>query len=47
MKFYYFHLMPWPHLPEDFDTRYESAWVNLPNSIYDPEKGRRRRNNLS
>src|SRR5579884_2622653 len=39
MKFYYFHLMPWPHLPEDFDERYESCWVNLPNSIYDPEKG--------
>jgi alkanesulfonate monooxygenase SsuD/methylene tetrahydromethanopterin reductase-like flavin-dependent oxidoreductase (luciferase family) len=39
MKFYYFHLMPWPHLPEDFDTRYESAWVNLPNAIYDPEVG--------
>jgi alkanesulfonate monooxygenase SsuD/methylene tetrahydromethanopterin reductase-like flavin-dependent oxidoreductase (luciferase family) len=41
MKFYYFHLMPWPHLPEDFDTKYESAWVNLPNAIYDPEKGQR------
>lgn len=39
MKFYYFHLMPWPRLPEDFDTRYESAWVNLPNAIYDPVEG--------
>lgn len=41
MKFYYFHLMPWPHLPEDFETRYESAWVNLPNALYDPEEGQR------
>jgi alkanesulfonate monooxygenase SsuD/methylene tetrahydromethanopterin reductase-like flavin-dependent oxidoreductase (luciferase family) len=40
MKFFYFHLMPWPHLPEDFDTRYESAWVTLPNSLYDPVEGR-------
>lgn len=39
MKFYYFHLMPWPHLPKDFDTRYESAWVNLPNTLYDPVEG--------
>lgn len=39
MKFYYFHLMPWPHLPENFDTDYESAWVNLPNSFFDPVVG--------
>ena len=39
MKFYYFHLMPWTCLPEDFDTKYESAWVDLPNSLYDPERG--------
>lgn len=39
MKFYYFHLMPWPHLPPDFDQNYESAWVTLPNSIFDPERG--------
>jgi alkanesulfonate monooxygenase SsuD/methylene tetrahydromethanopterin reductase-like flavin-dependent oxidoreductase (luciferase family) len=41
MKFYYFHLMPWPHLPKDFDARYESSWVNLPNSLYEPEEGQR------
>ena len=39
MQFYFSHLMPWPHLPEDFDTRYDSAWVDLPNSLYDPERG--------
>src|SRR5262245_57271436 len=31
--------MPWPYLPEDFDQRYDSAWVWLPNSLYDPVKG--------
>jgi alkanesulfonate monooxygenase SsuD/methylene tetrahydromethanopterin reductase-like flavin-dependent oxidoreductase (luciferase family) len=39
LQFYYFHLMPWPYLPDDFDERYESAWVTLPNALYDPERG--------
>src|SRR5262249_46090753 len=40
MQFYFFHLMPWPFLPDDFDQKYDSAWVWLPNSLYDPVKGR-------
>ncbi len=39
MKFYFFHLMPWPHLPDDFDEKYTSSWVTLPNEIYKPELG--------
>ena len=39
LTFHYFHLMPWPHLPADFDEKYDSAWVTLPNSIYDPKEG--------
>jgi hypothetical protein len=39
MKFYFFHLMPWPYLPDDFDQKYDSAWVWLPNTLYDPVKG--------
>lgn len=39
MEFYFFHLMPWPYLPEDFEEKYTSAWVTCPNSFYDPEKG--------
>jgi alkanesulfonate monooxygenase SsuD/methylene tetrahydromethanopterin reductase-like flavin-dependent oxidoreductase (luciferase family) len=39
LSFHYFHLMPWPYLPDDFDEKYDSAWVTLPNSIYDPIKG--------
>ena len=39
MKFFFFHLMPWPYLPDDFDQTYDSAWVWLPNSLYDPVKG--------
>ncbi len=39
LTFHYFHLMPWPYLPADFDEKYDSTWVTLPNSIYDPIKG--------
>jgi alkanesulfonate monooxygenase SsuD/methylene tetrahydromethanopterin reductase-like flavin-dependent oxidoreductase (luciferase family) len=40
MQYYFFHLMSWPYLPEDFAQKYDSAWVWLPNSLYDPVKGR-------
>jgi alkanesulfonate monooxygenase SsuD/methylene tetrahydromethanopterin reductase-like flavin-dependent oxidoreductase (luciferase family) len=39
VQYYFFHLMPWPHLPPDFDQKYDSAWVTIPNSLYDPVKG--------
>ena len=40
MKIVAFHLMPYSHLPHDFEQQYRSVWVDLPNSLYDPEKGR-------
>jgi alkanesulfonate monooxygenase SsuD/methylene tetrahydromethanopterin reductase-like flavin-dependent oxidoreductase (luciferase family) len=36
MKFYFFHLMPYPDLPRDYEG---PAWVKCPNSFYDPAKG--------
>ena len=39
MKFTWFNLMPWPHLPVDFRERHRSVWVDIPSSLYDPEKG--------
>ncbi|HSF22808.1 MAG TPA: LLM class flavin-dependent oxidoreductase [Blastocatellia bacterium] len=39
MKFNWFHLMPYRWLPEDFRERYHGVWVDLPNSLYDPERG--------
>ncbi|MBI3969030.1 MAG: LLM class flavin-dependent oxidoreductase [Chloroflexi bacterium] len=39
MKFYAFHLMPYPYLPDDFEQRYITNWVIGPNSLFDPEKG--------
>jgi alkanesulfonate monooxygenase SsuD/methylene tetrahydromethanopterin reductase-like flavin-dependent oxidoreductase (luciferase family) len=40
VQYYFFHLMSWPFLPADFDQKYDSAWVWLPNTLYDPLKGR-------
>ncbi len=39
MKYFFFHLMSWPFLPADFDQKHDSAWVWVPNSLYDPVKG--------
>jgi alkanesulfonate monooxygenase SsuD/methylene tetrahydromethanopterin reductase-like flavin-dependent oxidoreductase (luciferase family) len=39
MHCFAFHLMPWDRLPADFDTKYETAWTWLPNSLYDPAHG--------
>ncbi|GIW45418.1 MAG: monooxygenase [Candidatus Binatia bacterium] len=39
LQFFYFHLMPWPHLPAHFDRQEPSAWVTLSNRYYDPQRG--------
>ena len=39
MKLCFFHLMPYPYLPDDFEQRYHSVWVDIPNDLYDPAKG--------
>jgi alkanesulfonate monooxygenase SsuD/methylene tetrahydromethanopterin reductase-like flavin-dependent oxidoreductase (luciferase family) len=40
MKFHWFHLMPYPDLPDHFRERYRSVWVDLPaKEIYDPVRG--------
>jgi alkanesulfonate monooxygenase SsuD/methylene tetrahydromethanopterin reductase-like flavin-dependent oxidoreductase (luciferase family) len=39
MRAFMFHLMPWPHLPDDFEQKYDSAWVWFPNSFFDPKEG--------
>jgi alkanesulfonate monooxygenase SsuD/methylene tetrahydromethanopterin reductase-like flavin-dependent oxidoreductase (luciferase family) len=41
MKLFFFHLMPWPQIPEDFKDTWRSSWVVLPNSQYDPVLGHR------
>lgn len=39
MKFWMFHLMPWPYLPENFTEQYDTAWVTCSNSLFDPARG--------
>ena len=37
MEFYHFTEFAWPHLPPE--DEFTSARLNLPSSVYDPEKG--------
>lgn len=39
MQFFCFHLMPYDKLPDDFGEKYDSAWTDVPNSLYDPKHG--------
>jgi len=39
MQFNLFHLMPYPYLPDDFDAKYDTASLTLPNGIFDPKRG--------
>jgi alkanesulfonate monooxygenase SsuD/methylene tetrahydromethanopterin reductase-like flavin-dependent oxidoreductase (luciferase family) len=41
MKFVYFHLMPYPYLPDDFDEAYPSPSLTFPNKHFDRELGNR------
>ena len=38
MKLCWFHLMPYRHLPEDFEEKYRSVWVDVPSHLFDPVK---------
>jgi len=37
MKVSFFHLMPYQDLPSDFEEKFHSAWVDLPNENFNPE----------
>ncbi len=39
MKFTWFNLMPWPYLPDDFREKNRSVWVDIDQTLFDPEKG--------
>ena len=39
MRFFFFHLMSWPYLPDDFEQHYDSAWIWCPNALFDPARG--------
>lgn len=39
MKFTFFHLMPYPYLPDDFDESFNSASLTFPSKYFDPKLG--------
>jgi hypothetical protein len=41
MKFHFFHLMPYPALPDDFRETNRSVWVDVPSRLFDPKVGHR------
>ncbi|HKS99406.1 MAG TPA: LLM class flavin-dependent oxidoreductase [Rugosimonospora sp.] len=41
MKFAFFHLMPYPYLPDNFDEAYPSPSLTFPNKHFDPQLGNR------
>ncbi len=41
MKTFFFHLMPYADLDLSYTDRYDSAWVTLPNSYFDPARGQK------
>ncbi|MBX9840220.1 MAG: LLM class flavin-dependent oxidoreductase [Xanthobacteraceae bacterium] len=41
MKFHFFHLMPYPDLPDDFRQKHRSVWVDVPAKLFDPAVGHR------
>jgi alkanesulfonate monooxygenase SsuD/methylene tetrahydromethanopterin reductase-like flavin-dependent oxidoreductase (luciferase family) len=40
LKFNFFHLMPYPYLPDDYDEHYQSMSLTYPNRHFDPGLGR-------
>jgi alkanesulfonate monooxygenase SsuD/methylene tetrahydromethanopterin reductase-like flavin-dependent oxidoreductase (luciferase family) len=38
VKFTWFNLMPWPHLPDDFRQTNHSVWVDIDAKLFDPVK---------
>ena len=40
VQLYAWHFMSYPYLPPDFDEQYDSAWVTVPNALWDHERTR-------
>lgn len=38
MQVFIFHLMPYTHMDLNYESKWRSSWVVMPNTEYDPEK---------
>jgi alkanesulfonate monooxygenase SsuD/methylene tetrahydromethanopterin reductase-like flavin-dependent oxidoreductase (luciferase family) len=40
VRLYCWHFMSYPYLPADFDQRYDTGWVTVPNQLWDRDRAR-------
>jgi alkanesulfonate monooxygenase SsuD/methylene tetrahydromethanopterin reductase-like flavin-dependent oxidoreductase (luciferase family) len=40
VQLFAWHFMAYPYLPADFDERFESGWITVPNTLWDRERAR-------
>ncbi|HWG03814.1 MAG TPA: LLM class flavin-dependent oxidoreductase [Beijerinckiaceae bacterium] len=40
VQLYAWHFMAYPYLPADFDEKFETGWVTVPNSLWDRDRSR-------
>ena len=38
VRLFCWHFMAYPYLPSDFDARYDSGWVTVPNTLWDRDR---------
>ena len=40
VQLFCWHFMAYPYLPADFDERYDSGWITVPNKLWDRERSK-------
>lgn len=40
VQLFCWHFMSYPYLPADFDEKYDTGWITVPNTLWDREKSR-------
>ncbi len=40
VRLFCWHFMSYPYAPDDFDEKYETAWITVPNKLWDREKSK-------
>lgn len=40
VELYCWHFMSYPHLPKDFDEKYDTGWITVPNTLWDKQRSR-------
>jgi alkanesulfonate monooxygenase SsuD/methylene tetrahydromethanopterin reductase-like flavin-dependent oxidoreductase (luciferase family) len=40
VQLFCWHFMSYPYLPADFDEKYDTGWITVPNALWDREKSR-------